>query len=160
MPKAKWEESSVGVVTRSKTPKNPEVPPQKLQAVPQKNSAAQNSAAHLRKNAPPAPFVSESAGPDAYGNEKWYIGPSSNQSASASTSTTTDAHLSPVHDAVPSFEKNWPSAYAVCPKFSKTWADVQASVKDWPVGFQKHGDFLFIETKICVPTMFLAPNCP
>ena len=76
-------------------------------------------------------------------------------------SPTGEAHpeeipVMPVHHQDQNvFEKNWPSAYGTCPFFAKFWEKINGSDQDWPSGFQRHGDFLFFETKLCVPSSFL-----
>lgn len=54
------------------------------------------------------------------------------------------------------FSKDWPVAYSMCPRFSGDWTKVSSGGADWPTGFQRHDDFLFFETKLCIPTLYLA----
>ena len=51
--------------------------------------------------------------------------------------------------------QNWPNAYTMCPKFATEWGQVCAGGANWPKGFQRHGDHLFFETKLCIPTSLL-----
>ena len=84
--------------------------------------------------------------------------------------TLTDASLSP-HSHAPShsdlphtpssshtpvFERNWPKAYSLCPKFSGPWSLTFSASHPWPDGFRRHDDFFFYETKLCVPSIFLS----
>ena len=56
---------------------------------------------------------------------------------------------------VPLFERNWPGAYCRCPWFSKPWEMVHDSDTEWPEGYHIFGNFIFFETKICIPTALL-----
>ena len=53
------------------------------------------------------------------------------------------------------FEKDWAYAYSICPFYQTVWEALSDRNSQWPEGFQLQGEFLFFETKLCVPTSFV-----
>ena len=56
----------------------------------------------------------------------------------------------------PAENADWALAYDKCPRWSPEWALTQTG-NVWPLGFQVHGDRLYLDGQLCIPTDFTTP---